>query len=251
MPSNQTFLSSLALVFALFLLLHFLRGEPTTPHDVEQEKKQTSTNERNSAYVVKAIVVPARLDQARQSLESFFPIIDFIEGFNQDDVDLKLMESMTTFDNTWDFGDGRIREAYSQDYAREGEVACTLAHRRALESFLHQDPKTEIALLLEDDSTPLSPAILDEIDELLAVAPQEWDFIQLGRCWDLWCEKDEVMDSVAEFGAKEPGSTPIALYESRGFELCSHAYLVTRRGAEKILQYSLPVMLPFVSGRGF
>ena len=33
----------------------------------------------------------------------------------------------------------------------------------------------------------------------------------------------------------------------KGFELCTHAYLVSKNGAEKIMQYSYPIVLPFVS----
>jgi GR25 family glycosyltransferase involved in LPS biosynthesis len=249
MTSNQLFLKGLALVLASFLLLSFLRSEPPPTHEhgtlfYEDERKEEQPTIQANKYVVKAIVLPSREDQAMEHLEKVFPVVDFVEGFDKTKLDLGLMESAKTFDKTWDYKDHRIREAYSQDYCQEGEVACTLAHRRALEDFLHKDPETEVALLLEDDSVPISPTILEEINELLTVAPKGWDFIQLGRCWDLWCDREEEEDPVVSFGGTDKET--IALHESRGFELCSHAYLVTRKGAEKILQYSLPVMLPFV-----
>ena len=102
-----------------------------------------------------------------------------------------------------------------------------------------------MALILEDDSAPRSPHILDQVDELLSNAPEDWEFIQLGRCWDLWCDKESEIEPVATFGTSRGNESTFELRDSMGFELCSHAYLVTRKGAEKILQYSIPMMLPY------
>lgn len=142
----------------------------------------------------------------------------------------------------WDWFDRRMRSAYIVQPVQPGEVGCILGHRRLLEDFLQNSDK-DIALVLEDDAIPMRrKAIIAQMDQLVeAMDDSYWDFVQLGRCWDINCYSEGTQHPVATL------QHGIRVYHSQGFEFCSHAYLVSRKGAERILQYTMPFVLPFVS----
>ena len=145
----------------------------------------------------------------------------------------------------WDWLDKRMRSAYIvDDPIYPGEAACTLGHRRLLEDFLHTSNK-QVTLVLEDDAVPTHHKMvlsqLDEVIEAVSTADEDWDYVQLGRCWDIQCHGHASLQPIATL------SNGVSLLPSQGFEFCSHSYLVSRRGAEKILQYTLPLVLPYVS----
>ena len=131
---------------------------------------------------------------------------------------------------------------YIAEPVTPGEEGCILGHRRLLEDFIRKTDK-DVALVLEDDAIPSRRgAILAQMEQLVeALDGINWDFVQLGRCWDVNCHLEGTTDAIAtlKYG--------IHVYKSQGLELCSHAYIVSRNGAEKILQYTMPFVLPFVS----
>ena len=145
----------------------------------------------------------------------------------------------------WDWIDHRMRVVDSHVYPPE--AGCIFGHRRVLEEFL-KTSKKQTALILEDDALPIRKrGILSQLDELVQAVSstaenddESWDFVQLGRCWDINCHDEEHLTPVAIL------SNGVKLLPSQGFEFCSHSYLVSRKGAEKILQYTLPMVLPYV-----
>ena len=142
----------------------------------------------------------------------------------------------------WDWPDKRMRKAYDEDYVDNGEVACTFSHRRTLEHFVQQETDQEFALILEDDAIPVhGSSIVAQLEEVIQALPPDWDFVQLGRCWDILCQEEANVRPIATL------SSGNHILPSRGFELCTHSYLVSKKGAETILEHSLPVVLAYVS----
>jgi glycosyl transferase family 25 len=111
------------------------------------------------------------------------------------------------------------------------EIACAVSHKRALERFL--DSEAEFGLIFEDDAC-IEPAALRQLSELIAVRPVTFDLIKLGG-----------------YGTRlAPGrvvaqSSTVHLVAVVSPTVCSHAYLVSRSGAEKLVRTILPVREPF------
>ena len=94
--------------------------------------------------------------------------------------------------SNWDWLDRRIlKTAYRKsDYPTEGEIACTLSHRRVLEHALRNGHKQ--ALILEDDAKPIKEeSVASQLVNILQAmrSNAEWDVVQFGRCWDIQCHK--------------------------------------------------------------
>ena len=106
----------------------------------------------------------------------------------------------------------------------KGRIACHLSHMKTLQTFLKSNNKN--CLILEDDiKITDSQQTLDTLNKVLNSLPKNWEYVNLGRCWD-HCHKDK---PVNKWLVKSPKS------------LCRHAYIVTRNGAKKILDYCLPM----------
>ena len=104
------------------------------------------------------------------------------------------------------------------------KIACHLSHMKTLEKFL--DSKNNICLILEDDIKMKDKEnTLQHLKNILKHLPKDWEYINLGRCWD-YCDQDE---KINEYIIKSKRA------------LCRHAYIVNKKGAKKILDYCLPM----------
>ena len=94
-----------------------------------------------------------------------------------------------------------------------------------LSDFLATDE--EVCLIFEDDlECKHSPAkVHGAVKQHIHDVPEDWDIINMGSCWRK-CHKDEY---VTENLVKAEGA------------LCRHGYLVNRKGAQKVLQGTLPM----------
>jgi len=109
----------------------------------------------------------------------------------------------------------------------DARIACHRSHIQVLKKFLN-DTYAETCLIFEDDlrtdfSTIELKIIFNSIKE--ASKNLHWDVINLGRCWDR-CGKIKQ-------------NTGILIKSSHS--LCRHSYIVSRKGAEKIINQSLPM----------
>jgi hypothetical protein len=108
-------------------------------------------------------------------------------------------------------------------------VGCYLSHIKVLEEFLKTDE--EMCLIFEDDIQPLDPSERDVIFNRLRLLTKEiedldFDIIYFGKCWEFWNKE-----------------TPKGLTQLRDTirPVCAHAYLVTRKFAEIILENAFPI----------
>tara|TARA_B100001093_G_scaffold419599_1_gene411202 strand:+ start:765 stop:1553 length:789 start_codon:yes stop_codon:yes gene_type:complete len=105
-----------------------------------------------------------------------------------------------------------------------GRIACHLSHMKTLKTFLDSNKKN--CLIFEDDIKMTDPKItIAKFKQLLQYLPNNWEYVNLGRCWDK-CKNDLQINK--------------CLVKSER-ALCRHAYIVNRKGAQKILNHCLPM----------
>mmetsp|Transcript_40700 Transcript_40700/g.68083 ORF Transcript_40700/g.68083 Transcript_40700/m.68083 type:complete len:363 (-) Transcript_40700:341-1429(-) len=156
------------------------------------------------------------------------------------------------------------------------EVACTLSHRECMAKFLANSELTHAAIFEDDvifnprilhnittlkskflldaaskgavtpsslpsllSSPPLtstsdSPSFILEVLRRLADTSESagWDGLNMGRCLDS-CGHSELAASKVAFGLVD--------IEKSCFSLCTHSYILTRKGASILRNYTLPV----------
>jgi len=102
-------------------------------------------------------------------------------------------------------------------------IACAFSHRRAWQHFQYSNYSR--ALILEEDAVQAHNI---SIDNLIRSVTFEWDFLQLGRCWD-FCSTEQTIHRF-KYHRFVTSENPC----------CSHAYMITHNAAEQLLRYSLP-----------
>jgi glycosyl transferase family 25 len=121
---------------------------------------------------------------------------------------------------------------YMPRYARKltpGEIGCSLSHKLALEAFLRSGQ--QIALILEDDAA-VPPNISEIIAEIAHSLPSDWGLLKLGGTGSVR----------GRFHCK---TTHGSIINTAVTTLDSHAYIVTRAGAERLLRRLLPIEFPY------
>ena len=106
------------------------------------------------------------------------------------------------------------------DHLTFGEMAITLSHRKAWQACI--DSNLPACLIFEDDFTAVGPELRRRLDTAVALLPHDWQFLQLGRCWDVTCDV-----------AAARVSPDADLFRADGAQMgtCFHAYAMTRKGA--------------------
>lgn len=161
------------------------------------------------------ISLPERKFSALRALNSFniYPhIIEPVLKANLDHEEL--------------IGNGIVVPEYN--YGNLGRVACHLSHINTLLTFL-DDPNAQTAVIFEDDIEECQnksfyqkrlSALKDELRD-----KKDWDVIYLGFCWSFCEQYIYVTNQLCKGGAPK----------------CRHAYAVTRKGAELIINNTLPM----------
>ena len=114
---------------------------------------------------------------------------------------------------------------------RPGEIGCYLSHIRALERFLQSE--ADYGLIFEDDAE-ISPDLREILDEVVQRDKlQDWDFLKLQtrrNTFQTLCQP-----------IKDDYSLGICYSRSTG----ATAYMVTRQGAQKMVERLLPMETPW------
>lgn len=105
-------------------------------------------------------------------------------------------------------------------------VACAFSHRRIWQNIV--DKNVSQALILENDAEKMFEINLTTVINRLTEIDSEWNFIQLGRCWD-FCDSDTTYGRIDHLKIIKSDSPS-----------CSHAYIISLEAAKVLLQYSLP-----------
>lgn len=129
-----------------------------------------------------------------------------------------------------------------------GEIACALAHRIALQTFLSNDKYTH-GLVMEDDvmindstfakmKTSTTEGKLGDVVAAIAATSESslWEHINLGRC-NAACSKD------MKRGVLPSG---VNLVQGNDQASCTTAYIVTRKGAQQLLDFPVDRPVDYV-----
>ena len=109
-----------------------------------------------------------------------------------------------------------------------GEIACYLSHLEILKTFLNSNYDT---ILIFEDDLKISYDNLNKINlkKSLENIPSNFDILYLGKCWEI-CSKTEPFNSY---------------WNTTYSPSCLHSYILSRKGATKILNLSYPIKIPF------
>jgi GR25 family glycosyltransferase involved in LPS biosynthesis len=107
----------------------------------------------------------------------------------------------------------------------KGRIACHYSQIKLIKEFLNSNDET--IFIFEDDIDKNLPDNYKEIiSKSMDDIPNDWDIVFFGRCYDN-CNK-----------MKKINKNLYKVYSPK----CRHAYGLTRKGAEKILKYSVPMI---------
>lgn len=145
------------------------------------------------------------------------PIV--FKGVNKNTLDYKSMS------------DNILSPSYKKT-ENNGRIACYLSHINILINFLKDKSTTsgrapKSCFIFEDDiklNEKLSNTVT-VIKNIMKDVPSEWDIIYFGKCAE-FCDRKVIVNEYIT-----TGSNP----------LCLHAYAVSRKGAEKILEKAFPI----------
>uniref|UniRef100_A0A7S4DX07 Glycosyl transferase family 25 domain-containing protein n=1 Tax=Lotharella globosa TaxID=91324 RepID=A0A7S4DX07_9EUKA len=181
---------------------------------------------RNASFGFYAVTMPKRKKHMRRFMEDTQLPIKLVKGVPHHTLNgTELQETR------------QILSRYCQPLKA---VALTIAHRKALKLFLLSEHT--YGVIFEDDvalsesqskEKAYGDRDLSEVFMELGATSNEfsWDMLNLGRCVD-YCDSDETVAGLN--GAKT------AKLVKSGNPLCAHAYMVTRKGAERLLRNTWP-----------
>eukprot|EP00484_Ammonia_sp_Unknown_P017071 CAMPEP_0197025292 /NCGR_PEP_ID=MMETSP1384-20130603/5678_1 /TAXON_ID=29189 /ORGANISM="Ammonia sp." /LENGTH=404 /DNA_ID=CAMNT_0042453809 /DNA_START=85 /DNA_END=1299 /DNA_ORIENTATION=+ len=186
----------------------------------EQQPQRAAYSKLSQQFSIYVIVTEARRQYMDDMLSNVlqWDHVSYVNAINKDTLDRsQLVENDVIAENIRNYKPGR--------------VACVLSHKSAMEHFLN-DEDAKYALILEDD-VMLNPYLDYKpevyINKLLELVPNDWNFINFGRCWD-WCSSTTPLDADG------------LLLDSQN-PLCTHVYAVTKEGAQRIVKDILPLSL--------
>mmetsp|Transcript_24433 Transcript_24433/g.34160 ORF Transcript_24433/g.34160 Transcript_24433/m.34160 type:complete len:274 (+) Transcript_24433:116-937(+) len=176
-----------------------------------------------------AIAMPNRIERLKAFAESHGIALNIVDGVN-----------VHTLNHTALVESEEIKMRYCMPTLA---VALVKGHQAAVKAFLNSD--YEYGMIFEDDvtldkntaseyGTDSIPTILNDI--AMTSRTYGWDYLNLGRCIDN-CESERVVFE----GVR---GKDVKLIESSN-PMCANAYMVTRRGAEVLLQNTSPIFNPW------
>lgn len=107
----------------------------------------------------------------------------------------------------------------------KGRIACHYSQIKLIKKFLNSSDKT--IFIFEDDlDYNLPKDYKNIISDSMENIPNDWDIVFFGRCWDNCNKMKNIKNNLYQVFSPK----------------CRHAYGLTRKGAEKILKYTVPMV---------
>ena len=201
----------------------------------------------DAVYVVTAPGFDQRQQHVREELGG--GNFEFVFSLSKYDTSIESL----TLNGTYDEAEA-IRLDRSSKPMTLGHICCSLGHRRAYERFLATDG--ERCLIFEDDVIDLGVSESD-IEAAITDAPSDADLIYWG--WEgggyrtaFGKVKQALYHVSYSLGTLKYNHTMIrnlysrpfnAHFDRAGKHFLAHAYSVTRRGAEKLIEWNTPIRL--------
>jgi len=176
----------------------------------------------DSVYI---IAIPKRKSYMERVLRYYDIRGDFIDTIMKDTLDKNdlVSKNLLHYDHVNQEKNFKKKESHFSGL-NTGRIACHLSHMKALKTFLKSDHQN--CLIFEDDIKMSDKKnVITKFVETIKSLPEGWEYANLGRCWDECYREKKVNDYLVR------STRP----------LCRHAYVVSRNGAKKILNYCLPM----------
>ena len=120
--------------------------------------------------------------------------------------------------------DNFVSSEYYSD-KNKGRIACHLSQIKLIKNFVNS--KDETIFIFEDDiDKDIIKNYKDIIKNSMENIPDDWDIVFFGRCYDNCKQMKQINNNLYQ------------VYEP----LCRHAYGLSKKGAEKILKYTVPMI---------
>ena len=204
-----------ALSIALILLILIISTSyyKKSNNSLYDKKRYIDANDFFSKIYV--ICIPNRREHIKNLMRELDLKIDIVDALLKDKLNLNELEINKKITN------------HCKLNKSKGKIACHLSHIKAIEMFL-EDKNAQTCLIFEDDlKLPFDPVETKErMSDVINDLPEYWDIVYFGRCWDKTCSQQEQIGKY--------------LY-SKVKLLCRHAYALSRSGAQKILDKTLPM----------
>ena len=204
----------------LFLIILLFVNKKDTMADVSLN--ETINDVIDSVYV---IAIPKRKSYMERVLNYYDIKGEFIDTIMKDTLDKKELvnQDLLHYDHENQEKNFKKKEVHFTGL-NTGRIACHLSHMKALKTFLKSDHQT--CLIFEDDiKMSNKKKVITKFIETIKSLPKGWEYANLGRCWDR-CSKDQKINKYLVRSVRP---------------LCRHAYVLNRSGANKILNYCLPM----------
>ena len=138
----------------------------------------------------------------------------FISAFNKNNIDRNHLINTNFISNDYNQNNGRI--------------ACHYSHIMVLKYFLKSNKKN--CIIFEDDIKKIDFDTFKSkhqniLIESLNKLPKDYDILYFGRCWDDCKKQNYLTNNLVKVNSPK----------------CRHSYAVSRKGAQKIIKYSLPM----------
>lgn len=208
---------SFIIVFTFVIFLILLRKENIVDNTSNVGLK-LDENKWIEKYFDKVVVItlPERENNVKTAMKNLKVEPKIFEAIKKDSLDLEELKE-----------DGVITRECNLN---KGRIACHLSHLSVITEFL-DDPECDKILIFEDDLLDNNGddllTVQDTIKNVMNNIPSDWDLIYFGKCWDLCHDAIKIND-----------------YVNKSYPLCRHAYGISKKGASKILKYSLPISKP-------
>ena len=197
----------------------YVNEEPIRQHG----RNRSFSNNDIKAYV---LYIPKRLDYIKNIMHNLNIQPEYVKGVDKSTLNLKdLLYDNIIRKNWYNYSfNGKINKM--KKVVNVGRVACHLGHLEIMRRFLNTSNK--YALIFEDDlriSNNEYKEVSKKINNILQIIPEDTEILYLSFCWEI-C-KNAIKYNNYLFKSLRP--------------LCRHMYLISRSGAKKIIQNTLPM----------
>lgn len=120
--------------------------------------------------------------------------------------------------------------SYPNKLKHRNEVACYLSHISVIKNFYDNAVFDRSTLFVFEDDIILDTDYLQKVKKVMFEIPNNWEFINFGRCWDD-CKLTKKINPGSSIGISDRA-------------LCAHSYAITKTGAKKILDKAFPIVEP-------
>jgi GR25 family glycosyltransferase involved in LPS biosynthesis len=184
-------------------------------------KKYYITENFTNNYDTYVLYIPERYNYIKSTMDKVGLNPKYIKGYDiKDFTDNKILKNklVTT---KW-LNDTNNKVKYIKPY-NIGRVVCHMSHIKILKKFLNSDK--EYALIIEDDINISDKNIKNKIDNISNNIPNDADIVYLSYCFE-YCNKTTKINKI---------------FNKSYRPLCRHIYMVTKKGAIKIIDKTIPM----------